>query len=198
MNPWESRFAQQNYVYGTEPNQFIKEHIQFLNQGKQLAAYAEGEGRNAVFLAKNGFNVTAYDYAKTGIEKTLRLADVHQVQLSTKLVDLIEQPLLEDTYDGAILIFGHFPKTEQFRVLDKIMASLKTDGVLMMEVYEEKQLDYKTGGPPDVDWLYNAEDLLKWAKSFHLKHFYVGEAERNEGELHSGLGYVVQLIVEKR
>ncbi|WP_431030230.1 class I SAM-dependent methyltransferase [Lysinibacillus sp. LZ02] len=197
MNTWDQRFKQQEYVYGTEANEFIREQASRFPTGSTIAAYAEGEGRNAVYVASLGHNVTAYDYAQSGLDKTEALAKAQNVHVQTKLVDLIEEPLLTEKYDGAIMVFGHFPKEKQYAVLDKIIASLKPGGIFMFEVYEDQQLAYGTGGPKDVEWLYNGRDVLAWAQQFNLVHFFIGEATRHEGQLHTGKCYVVQVVVKK-
>lgn len=197
MNLWDERFKQSEFAYGIKPNEFIQEQAYRLPKGANIAAYAEGEGRNAVHLASLGLSVTAYDYAQAGLDKTNQLAEQNNVHVETKLADLIEDPLPLDLYDGAIMVFGHFPKKHQLHVLDKIAASLKPGGLFLLEVYEEKQLDYKTGGPKEKSFLYRASDLLIWAEQFSILHFFSGEAVRQEGNLHTGKGYVVQLIIKK-
>ena len=197
MNPWNERFKQSEFVYGKEPNEFIREQADRFTKGANIAAYAEGEGRNAVYLASRGFSVTAYDYAQSGLNKTEQLAKQNGVKLQTKLKNLIEDPLLQNTYDGAIMIFGHFPKESQLHVLNKIMASLKAGGLFLFEVYEEKQLTYGTGGPKELSFLYKNSDLLKWSEQFEVIHFFSGEAFRKEGMLHTGKGNIIQGIVKK-
>lgn len=197
MNPWDERFKAQHFVYGTEPNAFLKEQLPALNDKQQIACYAEGEGRNAVFLARQGKTVTAYDYAKEGLMKTKALASQHGVSIETALVDLLAGELKHEAYDGAVMIFGHFSKQHQYVVLEKIMNSLKPGGVLLLEVYEDGQLAYETGGPRDVDYLYNEQQFKDWAQSYEVKHFYSGEVERVEGTLHTGVCKVLQCVVSK-
>jgi len=156
-----------------------------------VAAYAEGEGRNAVFLARLGHEVTAYDYAQVGLRKTEALAAKNGVQVQTVQVDLIEDALPIEQYDAVVMVFGHFPRKEQYRVMDNIVKSLNPGGQLLMEVYEEEQIHYDTGGPRDVDWLYRATELLEWSKKPRIKHFFTGEVERTEGLYHSGNCFVV-------
>lgn len=194
---WDERYSGDVYVYGEESNRFIQEAAQHIPVKSRVAAYAEGEGRNAVFLAKLGHEVTAYDYAQVGLRKTEALAAKNGVQVQTAQVDLIEDELPTEQYDAAVMVFGHFPRNDQYQVLDKIIRSVKPGGRLLMEVYEEEQIHYGTGGPRDVDWLYRATELLEWSKQYRIKHFFTGEVERTEGLYHSGNCYVVQVIVEK-
>lgn len=197
MNPWDERFNQPEFVYGTEPNEFIREQAYRFTKGADIAAYAEGEGRNAVHLASLGLSVTAYDYAQSGLDKTSRLARQNNVHVETKLSDLVQDPLPVNTYDGAIMVFGHFPRNRQLHVLDKMMASLKPNGLFLFEIYEEKQLAYGTGGPKEESLLYRGSDVLTWAEQFEVLQFFIGEAVRQEGTLHTGKGFVIQGVVKK-
>lgn len=194
---WDERFSGDEYIYGEEANLFLQESAQLIPSNSKVAAYAEGEGRNAVFLAKLGHEVTAYDYAQVGLRKTEALAAKNGVQVQTVQADLIEEELPVEEYDAAVMIFGHFPRQDQYRVLNKIIRSVKPGGRFLMEVYEEAQISYDTGGPRDVDWLYRATELLEWCKQQRFIHFFTGEVDRTEGLYHSGSCCVVQIVVEK-
>lgn len=194
---WDERFSEDVYIYGEEANLFVQESLHFLQPHSNIAAYAEGEGRNAVFLAKHGHEVTAYDYALTGLRKTEALAAKNGVQVGTVQVDLIEGELPFEQYDAAVMVFGHFSHKDQYQVLDKIISSVKPGGLLLMEVYEQKQISYDTGGPRDVNWLYSAAELLEWSRQGKIKHFFTGEVIRTEGLYHSGTCHVVQIVLEK-
>lgn len=197
MNPWDERFKDEQFVYGTAPNVFLKEQLAIFELKQNIACYAEGEGRNAVFLARHGKTVTAYDYAKEGLAKTNVLALQHGVSVQTELVDLLQDSLKKEAYDGAVMIFGHFLKEKQYDVLNKIMQSLKPGGVLLLELYEDGQLAYNTGGPRELNYLYNEQQLKGWAQSYEVLHFESEEVERVEGILHTGVCKVLQCIVSK-
>jgi 2-polyprenyl-3-methyl-5-hydroxy-6-metoxy-1,4-benzoquinol methylase len=196
-NQWHERFGSEKYVYGEEPNQFIEAQAYRLEKEKKIAAFAEGEGRNAVYLARNGHKVTAYDYALNGLKKTEALAKRYDVKIRTEQKDLIHDSMPAEEFDGAIMVFGHFEKNDQKTVFDKLISAVKPGGIIMVEVYSEDQIRYGTGGPKTVDMLYNPSDMLKWIKGYKVLHFFYGEQERVEGELHTGVGHVVQVIIEK-
>lgn len=198
MNQWDKRFQEELYVYGTEPNEFIREFAHVFKERSTIAAYAEGEGRNAVYLAMAGHDVVAYDYAASGLDKTKRLAELNDVAVDTVLTDLLTATLPTEEYDGAILVFGHFARADQYEVLSKMIQSVKKDGVFLLEVYGERQLQYNTGGPKSIDWLYDGQELKQWAQQYEMIHFYEGEQERIEGTLHTGKGYVIQLAIRKK
>lgn len=195
---WNERFNTEDYMYGEEPNIFIKSYASQLEGLKKVAAFAEGEGRNAVFLATLGHEVTAFDYAESGLRKTKRLAEKNDVEVNTVQVDLLEGTISTQQFDAAIMVFGHFPKEKQSLVFDKIVNSVRPGGKIMMELYSEDQLEYQTGGPKKLEMLYKPQDLLDWCEGSKILHFFVGEQTRYEGKLHTGLAHVIQLIVEKK
>jgi 2-polyprenyl-3-methyl-5-hydroxy-6-metoxy-1,4-benzoquinol methylase len=197
VNPWNERFGTEQYVYGEEANEFIRSHASILKNHQTIVAFAEGEGRNAVFLAKKGHDVTAYDYALNGLSKTEALAERSGVKVKTEQKDLIYDELANESFDGAIMVFGHFEKKDQKTVFDKLVSIVKPGGIVMIEVYSEDQIRYKTGGPKTTEMLYNPSDILSWIKGYKILHFFYGEQERTEGKLHTGLGHVIQLILQK-
>ncbi|KOY81664.1 SAM-dependent methyltransferase [Lysinibacillus macroides] len=197
MSIWSDQASPPLYVYGTEANRFITSSVQYLPKQAKIAAYAENEGANAVFLAKLGHQVTVYDSTSYGLAKVQLLARMNGVSIVTKRVELIEYELPQENYDGAIMVFGHFKHKFQLVVLDKIMNSIKLNGVFMFEVYEYAQLLYNTGGPNDMAYLYNAEDILRWARRYKLKHYFTGEIEQHEASFQKNTRRVIQVIVEK-
>lgn len=196
MDQWNDRFGLDEYAYGEQPNAFIKEQAHRF-KGKQIVGFAEGEGRNAVFLARQGYQVTAWDYAENGLKKTEKLAERFQVKVKTGLTDLLHDPVPVEAYDSAFMIFGHFPKADQRKVFDKLLAVVKQGGIVMFEVYSEAQLRYQTGGPKSIDMLYNPADVLAWISGYEVLHFFYGEQRRDEGLLHTGVGHVIQVILAK-
>jgi 2-polyprenyl-3-methyl-5-hydroxy-6-metoxy-1,4-benzoquinol methylase len=196
-NLWEEKFSAEGYLYGEEPNEFIREHAWRLEGHKRVAALAEGEGRNAVFLARKGHEVTAWDYTQSGLIKTQQLAERHHVRVETGQKDLIHDSVPSGEYDASIMVFGHFLKKDQKTVFDKLVSVVKPGGIVMLEVYSEDQLLYGTGGPKSVDMVYDPADLLQWIKSYKVLHFFYGEQERVEGKGHTGTGHVVQAILQK-
>ncbi|WP_155592163.1 class I SAM-dependent methyltransferase [Lysinibacillus cavernae] len=197
MNTWDQRFQGTEYVYGEQPNTFIKDYVYSLKECPNIAAYAEGEGRNAVFLASKGHTVTAYDYAQSGLQKTEQLALKHHVTVQTVLADLLLDELPENMYDAAIMVFGHFPVKQQQAVIEKIINSVKPGGRIMMELYSIYQIPYASGGPQQLDFLYDPLHVLQWCHAHKIIHYFTGEQVRHEGLLHTGLAHTIQLIIEK-
>jgi 2-polyprenyl-3-methyl-5-hydroxy-6-metoxy-1,4-benzoquinol methylase len=197
QNHWDERFNSETYVYGERPNAFIESKAMALEGEKKIVAFAEGEGRNAVFLARQGHHVTSWDYSVTGLKKTEQFAKRFNVQVETAQKDLIHDTVPSEKYDAAIMVFGHFPKENQKVVFNKLLSVVKPNGIILFEVYSEEQLRYQTGGPREKDMLYNPKDILDWIKEHEIPHFFYGEQEREEGILHTGKGHVIQAIVRK-
>lgn len=196
-NFWHERFSTEEYVYGKEPNQFVVEAARVLPKGKVLCI-AEGEGRNAVYLASIGFDVTAWDYAQAGLDKTNQLANEKGVSVETELRDLAEVVWEEEQWDAIVHIFGHFPADTMDRTMAGVQKALRVGGYYVSELYTKEQLRYGTGGPRDAIMLVDPADFLEKFDGYFIKHFHVGEVNREEGQLHTGTAHVVQSIFQKR
>lgn len=195
-NHWDERFNRDSYVYGTEPNPFIQ-YISEQLEGENVLTIAEGEGRNAVYLAEQGFNVTAWDYSKVGLEKTEALAQQRGVHVNTELVDLEAVDWQAEQWDIIVNVWGHVGAHAKQGLLRGVEQAVKSGGQFVTEMYSVHQLDYKTGGPPDLDMLYTPEDILHHFPDWKYIHFYYGEAERNEGFLHTGRCHIIQALLSK-
>ena len=196
-NIWNERFKSEEYYYGEEPNVFIQQQAFRLEPCQKVIAFAEGEGRNAVFLAKRNLEVTAIDYAESGLQKAKKLAQKHGVDIHTKKIDLMVEDVASDEYDAAIMVFGHFHKNVQTMVLNKMKKAIKPKGILMLEVFSKEQLKYGTGGPPELEMLYEPKDILAWCEGHEVIHFFYGEQERVAGKVHNGLAHIIQLVLRK-
>lgn len=194
---WHERFSTEEYMYGKEPNEFLTVAAQDMPKGKVLCI-AEGEGRNAVYLASLGFDVTAWDYAQAGLDKTERLANEKGVVVTTAFRDLEEVEWAEEQWDAIIHIYGQFPPNLMERTLTGIQKALKPGGYYVSELYTKEQLVYGTGGPKHVDLLCDPIMLLSKFDGYFIKHFHVGEVHRMEGQLHTGDAHVVQSIFQKK
>jgi 2-polyprenyl-3-methyl-5-hydroxy-6-metoxy-1,4-benzoquinol methylase len=197
MNQWNNRFAAEHYVYGTEPNVFLNEMQKRLQLSGELLTIAEGEGRNAVFLAEQGMNVTAWDYAESGLTKIKKLAEERGVTVQTELVDLNEARWSQNQWDEVVCVFGHFPVELRKKTLQGIKGAVKPGGYFITEVYSRYQLPYNSGGPKDFDFLYTPEEFLLTFNDWRIVHFFMGEVVRHEGEFHNGLSHVIQFVGQK-
>ncbi|QDT93079.1 SAM-dependent methyltransferase [Gimesia algae] len=190
---WDEKYSAAHYVYGEEPNTFLQEHVDCLPKGKVLCL-AEGEGRNAVFLARQGYQVTAVDASEVGLQKARRLAEKYQTSIETIHADLATFDLGEKQWDGIVSIFCHVPQKIRKRIHGKIAASLKSGGVFLLEAYTPRQLKHGTGGPPDIESMMSKALLLEEVSGLAFSHLEELEREIIEGSNHTGVGAIVQAI----
>ncbi len=194
---WDERYATEHYIYGTQPNVFLEQNFTQLPRGKVLCL-ADGEGRNSVFLAKQGYKVTAVDASTVGIEKAKKLAQDNNVDVKYIHADLARYPLGTEQWDGIVSIFCHLPEKVRTELHAQVVQGLKNGGVLLLEAYTPEQLKHGTGGPPTAELTMSA-DILK--QELHgLQFSLLQELERDvvEGSHHTGLGAVVQAIASKK
>ena len=197
MTDWDARYAEPGWAFGTEPNDFLREQAHRLPPRGRVLCLAEGEGRNAVWLARLGHDVTAVDLASAGLEKAQRLAREHGVRITTVCADLAEFPLEPSAWDGVVSIFAHVPVATRQRVHAALPATLRPDGVLLLEAYRPRQLDRGTGGPPDDARMLDLSRLR--AELGTLEWLLARELERPvvEGRYHTGMASVVQLVARR-
>lgn len=201
-NFWDERYAQEKYVYGTTPNSFFEQNITKITPSSKLLFPAEGEGRNAVFAAQKGFEVTAFDISKQGRVKALQLAKTKNVTLNYKLGKLEDLELEENYYDALVLIFAHFPPAIRNAYHQKFQKLLKRGGLIILEAFSKNNLDQKKqypniGGPPNPEMLYSTEMLSKDFKDMDMILLDEELISLKEGEFHKGVGAVVRCIARK-
>src|SRR5690625_2837815 len=194
---WDKSFSDTEFVYGERENEFINIKSNLIPEHAAVGCFAEGEGRNAVYLAKLGHDVTSFDQSTVGLEKTKTLAAQKNVEVETVAIDLTKEKVKTNHFDAAIMVFGHVPKNDQQFFMENMINSVKSGGYIIFEVYSKDQLGYQTGGPKSVDMLYDPADMLHWFKNYKCIHFYYGEAVRNEGKRHVGTGHVIQAVMRK-
>jgi 2-polyprenyl-3-methyl-5-hydroxy-6-metoxy-1,4-benzoquinol methylase len=190
---WDQRYSDTEYAYGTEPNDFLVEAAHHLPKGNILCI-GEGEGRNAVWLAQQGWQVTAMDSSSVGLEKAKQLAESRGVEIQTVHADLADYHFQEAAWDGMVSIFCHLPPALRKQVHSAIISSLRPGGVLLLEAYTPEQVQLGTGGPPTEAMMMNLETLYTELDGLNFNHALELERLVHEGQFHTGLGSVVQLV----
>jgi SAM-dependent methyltransferase len=190
---WDERYSAEEYAYGTNPNKFLEANVSSIPKGKVLSL-AEGEGRNAVFLAKQGYSVTAVDSSLVGLSKGRKLAEENGVIVEFIHADLAEYDLGENKWDGIVSIFCPLPSSIRKELYKKVEAALKRNGVFLLEAYTPAQLKYGTGGGNSVDVMQSKESLSLELAGLKFKHLIELERDVVEGIYHTGIGAVVQAI----
>lgn len=193
-NMWEERYAADEYAYGEEPNAFFKACLDRLPAPGRLLLPGEGEGRNAVYAARQGWTVHAFDFSAAGREKALRLADRYGVRIDYEVADYETAHLEPESFDAVALIFTHMHERIRRTVHRKLVSALKPGGHLFLEAYSPEQLRYGTGGPPNAQLLYTLADLQQDFSDLDIVQLEKIEAEIHEGQYHTGLASVVRLV----
>ncbi len=194
---WDARYGGAAHVYGTEPNDFLKTEAARLPPRGRVLSLAEGEGRNAVFLAGRGHAVTAVDQSTVGLEKARALAAARGVALDTVVADLAAYAVPPNAWDGVVSIFCHVPAAVRRRLHAGVVAGLRPGGVLLLEAYRPAQLQFKTGGPPTADLLPSLADLRAELAGLDFLHAVETERDVVEGSFHTGRAAVVQVVAVK-
>lgn len=194
---WEERYSEAHYVYGKEPNEFFKQEIESIIPGKLLLP-GEGEGRNAVYAALKGWDVTAYDFSEQAKAKAMKMAKEKNVKIDYLVSSLEEVSYKENEYDLAALIFVHFPSTVRERAHKAIVKALKTGGTILIEAFNKKQIENNSGGPKDKDSLYSIEDFRKDFMDMKIEMLYEHHTDLSEGHYHKGPADVIRFKGVKR
>lgn len=197
-NPWDERYRQEGFFYGTEPNDFLREHYAAIPSGGRVLCLAEGEGRNAVFLARLGYRVTAVDGSSVGLAKLAELASRSRVRVETVHADLNDFPIESGSWDGIVSIWCHLPPALRKRILAECALGLRPGGAIVLEHYRPEQLQYKTGGPPTAELMTTLSELEAAFTGYELRIARDEVREIREGQGHRGPSAVVQLLAVKR
>lgn len=192
---WNERYAADEYIYGTEPNSFLAEQAHLLHG--PVLSLAEGEGRNAVFLAALGLEVHGVDGSEVGLAKAQVLARARNVTIRTEVADLGAFHPDEESFGSVVSISAHLPSAVRRILYPRVERCLKPGGLILLEAYSEAQLARDTGGPRDTDMLMTPAKLR--AEFPHLEPMLLQEVEREvrEGTHHTGMASVVQFIARR-
>lgn len=197
---WDQRYDQTEFVYGTNPNDFLKESYHHIPKRGKVLCLAEGEGRNAVFLAMQGYQVTAVDQSRVGLQKAQTLAKENGVEIETIISDLTHFDLGEEKWDGIVSIFAHLPPAIRITLHTQVQSGLKKGGVLLLEAFTPRQPEMSGmgGPPPSKKELFMSLESLR--EELHTLAFITAqelERELSEGRHHEGVCAVVQIIASK-
>ena len=193
---WNDRFSRTEYVYGTNPNAFFKTVIDLLKPGRLLLP-GEGEGRNAVYAALNGWSVDAFDQSKVAKLKAEKLAELKKVSINYQVIDLENFKALPNYYDCAAIIFVHLPVSIRTAFHKKVSDSIKPGGKLILELYSKNQLGKSSGGPQNIDMLSSIEEIKNDFNELKVILFSEENVFLNEGEKHIGEASVIHFVGQK-
>lgn len=199
METWDARFSSDEYIFGTEANHYLVQCAPTLKPVMKVLAVSDGEGRNSVWLAQQGMETTAFDISPKGVEKARALAKQAKVAVQFAVSDCDSWEWAPDKYDAVVAIFIQYADPEmRARLFLNMIKTLKAGGILILQGYTPKQLEYKTGGPPNIEHLYT-EDLLREAfSSCDILELKTYEMEMQEGPQHAGISALVGMVARKR
>jgi SAM-dependent methyltransferase len=195
---WDERYSTDDYIFGTAPNAFLASQAGLIHSGMQALAIADGEGRNGVWLAGQGVHVHAIDVSPVALEKARKLAAARGVTLEIEQADVLNWRWPEAAYDLVVAIFIQFaPPPERDRIIAGIRRTLKPGGLLILQGYTPKQIEYGTGGPPGAANMYTPELLREWFGDWDILHLHEHESVIREGSHHHGMSALVDLVARK-
>jgi SAM-dependent methyltransferase len=194
---WDERYQTHEYIFGDQPCQWLIMNRHRLPHSGTALALGDGEGRNGVFLAEIGLDVTSIDLSEVGLNKARNLAKTRGVKIKTIHADLENYQMEPESQDLVASIYCHLPETIRKTVHQRVETALKPGGVYILEAFHECQLDYQSGGPKTLDLLYNLEALINDFRSLQILEACQGLCHLEEGSRHSGLGYIVRLVLQK-
>ena len=196
---WNSRFEGETYLFGTEPNVWLRERQGLWQPGQRVLSVADGEGRNSVWQAQQGFAVDAFDVATVGVAKARKLALSRGVEVNFAIADVDGFHWPEAACDGVAAIFVQFadPALRE-RLFARILLALKPGGTLVLQGYTPKQLEYRTGGPPHESHLYTQEMLRAAFPGLDILELREYEADVDEGRGHHGRSALIGMVARRR
>lgn len=195
---WDARYATDDYIFGTAPNVFLASQAALIQPGMRALAIADGEGRNGVWLAEQGAQVHAIDFSAAALEKARKLAAARGVTLEIEQANVLNWHWPEAAYDLVAAIFIQFaPPPEHERIIAGIRRTLKPGGVLILQGYTPKQVEFGTGGPPSATNMYTAALLREWFDGWDILHLAEHESFISEGAHHHGMSALVDMVARK-
>jgi ubiquinone/menaquinone biosynthesis C-methylase UbiE len=198
---WNERYSQEAFAYGEAPNHYLQEQLTKLPVGSILFP-AEGEGRNAVFAATIGWNVSAFDISEEGKNKAIKLAKKNEVTIDYQVGGLEKLNFETEQFDAIALIYAHFPANIKSAYHKKLDRFLKKKGTLIFESFSKKHLDYVTanenvGGPKDIESLFSIDEIKADFPNYTILELVEQEIQLNEGLYHNGTGSVIRFVGQK-
>jgi len=194
---WDERYQTPEYIFGDQPCQWLIMNQHRLPQSGRALALGDGEGRNGVFLAELGFEVTSVDLSEVGLNKARDLARKRGVTIQTVQADLEHYEIEAESQDLIVSIYCHLPDAIRKLVHERAEVALKPGGLFILEAFHHSQLKYQSGGPKTTDLLYDLDALLGDFQTLQILEAFDGLCYLDEGARHSGIGHIVRLVLQK-
>ncbi|KPH14857.1 bifunctional 2-polyprenyl-6-hydroxyphenol methylase/3-demethylubiquinol 3-O-methyltransferase UbiG [Chryseobacterium sp. ERMR1:04] len=202
LGRWDDRYSNDEFAYGTQPNNYLKDRLQKLEPASILFP-AEGEGRNAVFAAQLGWKVSAFDISSEGKNKALQLAESNNVTIDYQVGELQTLNFQEEQFDAIALIYAHFPADIKSAIHKMLDQYLRKGGYIIFEAFSKNHLklvlkNEKVGGPKDIGSLFSIDEITSDFPNYEIIELIETEIELNEGVFHNGTGSVIRFVGKKK
>ena len=194
---WDERYQTPEYIFGDQPCQWLIMNQYRLPTSGRALALGDGEGRNGVFLAELGLQVTSVDLSEVGLRKARDLAGKRGVSIQTVQADLEHYGINPESQDLIVSIYCHLPDAIRKLVHSRAERALTPGGLFLLEAFHHSQLKYQSGGPKNTDLLYDLEALIGDFQALQILEAFDGLCCLDEGARHSGLGHIVRLVLQK-
>lgn len=199
---WNERYGKEDFAYGKEPNNFLKAQLPLSEKGSILFP-GEGEGRNAVFAANLGWQVSAFDLSEEGKKKADLLASQNNVIINYEVGELNDTWYKNEQFDAIALIYAHFSADTKSQYHQKLVQNLKPGGIIIFEAFSKKHLEYNSknsavGGPKDLGMLFSLKEIISDFSNFEILLLEETEVELSEGRFHKGTGSVIRFVGKKK
>lgn len=195
---WNDIFDKPEYIFGIEPNDYLVEKKEYLSPGQNVLMVADGEGRNSVWAAGLGLDVDAFDLSEKAVEKAKKLAEEKGVSVNYFVSGVDDWNWEKEKYDIVVVIFVQFATPNmRTRLFANCIKTLKKGGLLILQGYAPRQLDYKTGGPPILEHLYTEEMLRDYFASLEILELTDYDAFLSEGPRHTGISGLIGMVARK-
>jgi SAM-dependent methyltransferase len=195
---WDAHYADDAYIFGTEPNAFLASKRDLLKSGTRALAVADGEGRNGVWLAQQGLDVLSIDISPIGLEKARKLASERKVTVRFQESDVRGWDWGREQFDVIAAIFIQFAAPEdRAGIFEGMKRALKSEGLIILQGYTPKQIQFKTGGPPNPENLYTPELLRECFSDLDILHLHEHEDFIAEGTKHYGMSALIDMVARK-
>ncbi len=196
-NMWDERFKDEAFVYGTQPNEFLESVADRLKPGSHILSLGSGEGRNEIWLAERGHQLTAVDSSQVGLDKLQKRASERGVEVETILGNALDYAPEPEGFDAAILIFLHVRSHLRPALHELLWSALRPGGFLIMEQFRREQIERESGGPRNIDMLYHTDEIPRDFPTAELLIHQELERDLDEGVLHVGAACLLQVLARK-
>lgn len=195
---WNVRYASEAYVFGREPSAFLVREVNRLRRAARILCVADGEGRNGVWLAKQGFDVHAIDISEVGLAKAQLLTTEAKVSIQFELADVLAWSWPPAAYDAVVATFIQFVgPTERSRLFSMMRQTLRPGGLLLLHGYRPEQIALGTGGPPQIENMYVESLLRAEFRDLKIEYLHAYDAVLKEGAGHCGPSALIDFVARK-